>query len=168
MDAACPSCGYKNPLGARFCSSCGVPLTTRSPTEHPTALIESITSEADAILTEPISIDDVPEDVPGMFVVRQGPKRGSRIHLDADQITIGRHPESDIFLDDVTVSRHHAEVRRITGGFEVADAGSLNGTYVNQSRVDNERLSDGDELQVGKFKLVYIELAGHRSPAHPS
>ncbi|MEM8925304.1 MAG: FHA domain-containing protein [Actinomycetota bacterium] len=97
-----------------------------------------------------------------MFVVRQGPKRGSRIHLDSDAITIGRHPDSDIFLDDVTVSRRHAEVRRIGDSFEVADAGSLNGTYVNQARVENERLADGDELQVGKFKLVFIALSGSR------
>jgi pSer/pThr/pTyr-binding forkhead associated (FHA) protein len=93
-------------------------------------------------------------------VVRHGPKKGSRIHLDSDQITIGRHPESDIFLDDVTVSRRHAEVRRVSDGFEVADAGSLNGTYVNQARVEHELLRDGDEVQVGKFKLVYVALSG--------
>lgn len=162
MDSMCTSCGYENPLGARFCSSCGAPLAERSPTDHPTALHDSLGTETETVLTEPISLEDVPEGTPGMFVVRQGPKRGSRIHLDSDQITIGRHPESDIFLDDVTVSRRHAEVRRVGDAFEVADAGSLNGTYVNQARVEQERLSDGDELQVGKFKLVYIALGGSR------
>ena len=160
MDSACSSCGYENPLGARFCSSCGAPLTTRSPSDDPTALHETVTTEYDAVLTDPISLEGVPEGTAGMFVVRQGPKRGSRIHL--DQITIGRHPESDIFLDDVTVSRRHAEVRRVGDTFEVADAGSLNGTYVNQARVEQERLNDGDELQVGKFKLVYIALTAEK------
>ena len=162
MDATCTSCGYENPLGARFCSSCGGPLTGAAVSDHPTALHDSLGSETETLLTEDISLDDVPEGTAGMFVVRQGPKRGSRIHLDSDQITIGRHPESDIFLDDVTVSRRHAEVRRIGDAFEVADAGSLNGTYVNQSRVELERLNDGDELQVGKFKLVYVALSGTR------
>lgn len=162
MDSTCSSCGYENPLGARFCSSCGAPLTSRSPSDHPTALHDFSSGEADALLTDPISLEDVPEGTAGMFVVRQGPKRGSRIHLDTEQITIGRHPESDIFLDDVTVSRRHAEVRRVGDDFEVADAGSLNGTYVNQARVETERLNDGDELQVGKFKLVYIDLSGSR------
>ena len=161
MDVTCTSCGYGNPLGARFCSSCGAPLVARSPTDHPTALHQTIAADTDNVFTEPISLEDLPEGTAGMFVVRQGPKRGSRIHLDSDQITIGRHPESDIFLDDVTVSRRHAEVRRVGDAFEVADAGSLNGTYVNQARVENERLNDGDELQVGKFKLVYIAVGTH-------
>ncbi len=94
----------------------------------------------------------------GMFVVRQGTKQGSRISLDADVITIGRHPESDIFLDDITVSRRHAEVHRLPNGFEVIDTGSLNGTYVNRTLVERGLLVDGDELQVGKFKLVFLAL----------
>ena len=95
-----------------------------------------------------------------MFVVRQGPKRGSRIALDTDEVSIGRHPESDIFLDDVTVSRRHAVIRRVGNEFHVSDAGSLNGTYVNQSRVETATLADGDEVQIGKFKLVYLALSG--------
>ena len=162
MGSSCPSCGYENPLGARFCSSCGAPLSSRTAGDDATAVHEGWISEPDGAAAEPIALDDVPDGTPGMFVVRQGPKRGSRIHLDSDQITIGRHPESDIFLDDVTVSRRHAEVRRVGDFFEVADAGSLNGTYVNQARVEHERLADGDELQVGKFKLVYVALSGSR------
>ncbi|MEL7158323.1 MAG: FHA domain-containing protein [Actinomycetota bacterium] len=162
MGSSCTSCGYENPLGARFCSSCGAPLASRTPSDDVTALHEGLLTDSEQVLTDPISLEDVPDGTPGMFVVRQGPKRGSRIHLDSDQITIGRHPESDIFLDDVTVSRRHAEVRRVGDFFEVADAGSLNGTYVNQARVEHERLADGDELQVGKFKLVYIAINGSR------
>ena len=93
-----------------------------------------------------------------MFVVREGPKRGSRISLDLDRVTIGRHPESDIFLDDITVSRRHAEIHRTVNGFDVSDAGSLNGTYVNRTLVERAQLQDGDELQVGKFKLVFVAL----------
>ncbi len=80
--------------------------------------------------------------------------------LDTDLVTIGRHPESDIFLDDITVSRRHAEVHRTEQGHDVLDAGSLNGTYVNRELVERSALADGDELQVGKFKLVYVAL-GH-------
>lgn len=100
----------------------------------------------------------MPEGTLGMFVVRQGPKKGTRIALDTEEVSIGRHPESDIFLDDVTVSRRHAAVRRVGAGFHVSDAGSLNGTYVNRTRVETAALNDGDEVQVGKFKLVYLAL----------
>ncbi len=112
---------------------------------------------------EAVDVDlttDLPEGTLAMFVVRHGPKRGTRIALDADEVSIGRHPESDIFLDDVTVSRHHAYVRKVGTAYHVSDAGSLNGTYVNQSRVETAALGDGDEVQVGKFKLVYLALGG--------
>lgn len=105
---------------------------------------------------------DLPPEAVGAFVVREGPKKGSRIALDSDEVSIGRHPESDIFLDDVTVSRRHALVRQSEEGYQVEDAGSLNGTYVNQNRVEHAALNDGDEVQVGKFKLVYRSL-GARS-----
>jgi pSer/pThr/pTyr-binding forkhead associated (FHA) protein len=135
-------------------------LLGQADSDHPTALHETVSFELDSDLSDPISLEGVPEGIPGMFVVRHGPKRGTRIHLDSDQVTIGRHPESDIFLDDVTVSRRHAVIHRVGDGFEVVDAGSLNGTYINQARVEHGRLSNGDELQVGKFKLVYIALGG--------
>jgi pSer/pThr/pTyr-binding forkhead associated (FHA) protein len=135
-------------------------MAPQAPADHPTAVHDVLASDPESAYADPISVEGVPAGTAGMFVVRRGPKRGSRIHLDSDQITIGRHPDSDIFLDDITVSRRHAEVRRIGDGFEVADAGSLNGTYVNQARVEHERLNDGDEVQVGKFKLVYVALTG--------
>ena len=91
--------------------------------------------------------------------MQKGPGAGSRFLLDQDEITAGRHPQSAIFLDDVTVSRSHAIFRRVTGGFTVEDAGSLNGTYVNRDRIEKVDLSDGDEVQVGKYRLVYF--AGH-------
>jgi len=91
-----------------------------------------------------------------LLVVKRGPNAGSRFLLDKDMTTAGRHPESDIFLDDVTVSRRHAEFRRTGGGYEVRDVGSLNGTYLNRERIDATELAGGDEVQIGKFRLVYL------------
>src|SRR5262245_14000249 len=95
---------------------------------------------------------------PGMalLVVRRGPNAGARFLLERDVTTSGRHPDSDIFLDDVTVSRRHAEFHRAISGFTVRDVGSLNGTYVNRERVESATLSNGDEVQIGKFRLVFI------------
>ena len=95
---------------------------------------------------------------PGMalLVVRRGPNAGARFLLDHDVTTSGRHPDSDIFLDDVTVSRRHAEFHRTSTGFTVRDVGSLNGTYVNRERVESASLNNADEVQIGKFRLVFI------------
>ena len=91
-----------------------------------------------------------------LLVVKRGPNAGSRFLLDRDTTSAGRHPDSDIFLDDVTVSRRHAEFRREGGEFVVIDVGSLNGTYVNREPVDVANLAGGDEVQIGKFRLVYL------------
>ncbi len=91
-----------------------------------------------------------------ILVVKRGPNAGSRFQLDKNVITAGRHPESDIFLDDVTVSRRHAEFTRVGDGYEVADTGSLNGTYVNREAVESSALANGDEVQIGKFRLVFL------------
>lgn len=100
-----------------------------------------------------------------LLVVRRGPNAGSRFLLDEDVTTAGRHPESDIFLDDVTVSRRHAEFRREDAAFSVRDVGSLNGTYVNRERIESVGLANGDEVQIGKFRLVF--LTGPRSAGTP-
>lgn len=160
----CPSCGYRNPLGSNFCSSCGAQLGSVS--GHETEAIEPT-------ISTPVVAADGPGEVPsgiGMLIVRQGAKRGSRIALDADRVTIGRHPDSDIFLDDITVSRRHAEILRTDVGHEAVDAGSLNGTYINRELIERAQLVDGDELRVGKFKLVYVALgddADHDLPSAP-
>ena len=91
-----------------------------------------------------------------LLVVQRGPSAGSRFLLDTDLVTAGRHPDSEIFLDDVTVSRRHAEFRRSADGFRVVDVGSLNGTYVNRDRIDDVVLPGGDEVQIGKFRLVFF------------
>ncbi|MYG99271.1 MAG: FHA domain-containing protein [Acidimicrobiaceae bacterium] len=92
----------------------------------------------------------------GLFIVNQGAKAGARYALDSDVVSLGRDPSSDIFLDDITVSRRHAEVERDGARYSIRDVGSLNGTYVNRKRIERGELSEGDEVQVGKFKLVFV------------
>ncbi len=99
--------------------------------------------------------ENLPEGA-ALLVVKRGPNAGARFLLDQDTTTAGRHPEADIFLDDVTVSRRHAEFRRTEGSFEVVDVGSLNGTYVNREPRNSQALSTGDEIQIGKFRLVFL------------
>jgi pSer/pThr/pTyr-binding forkhead associated (FHA) protein len=95
----------------------------------------------------------------GMLMVKRGPNAGTRFVLSPEVTRAGRHPESDIFLDDITVSRRHAEFVRQNMGYMVRDVGSLNGTYVNHERIEEAHLSSGDEVQIGKFKLVYVAAA---------
>ncbi|MGI9600540.1 MAG: FHA domain-containing protein [Acidimicrobiales bacterium] len=150
-DATCPSCGHPNPNAANFCSSCGHRMVEEQ--VDPTGAFEPVEVEAEdeydvdrAVFTADL----------GLLVVKRGPKAGSRYALDAPLVTAGRHPESDIFLDDVTVSRRHAELLHDNGAYRVRDVGSLNGTYLNRERIDEASLADGDELQIGKFKLVFF------------
>jgi pSer/pThr/pTyr-binding forkhead associated (FHA) protein len=159
-DVYCNNCGHRNPADANFCSSCGAVLETSlsDPTTitfFPAEPVESSASEAPASGTADESVG-IPGDV-AMLVARSGPGAGSRYALDRALTTLGRHPGSDIFLDDITVSRRHAEVERSPEGYRVRDIGSLNGTYVNRQRVDDVLLSDGDELQVGRFKLQFMD-----------
>ena len=100
--------------------------------------------------------DITPPAGAAILIVKRGPNAGARFLLDQETTTAGRHPESDIFLDDVTVSRRHAEFRLNDGTFEVVDVGSLNGTYVNREPRNSQVLSIGDDIQIGKFRLVFI------------
>lgn len=100
--------------------------------------------------------DITPPPGVGMLIVKRGPNAGARFLLDQPTTSAGRHPESDIFLDDVTVSRRHAEFRLDDGKYVVVDVGSLNGTYVNREPRNSEVLSSGDEVQIGKFRLVFL------------
>ncbi len=138
---------------------------TRPDDEYPQLDVTSTMNlgALDEILGEGSDTDVVPSRIasslpPGtaLLVVRRGPNAGARFLLDHDVTTSGRHPDSDIFLDDVTVSRRHAEFHRESSTFTVRDVGSLNGTYVNRERVETATLSSGDEVQVGKFRLVFI------------
>jgi pSer/pThr/pTyr-binding forkhead associated (FHA) protein len=117
------------------------------------------TDLAEAEYEEPYAESAATEALPAgtaLLLVKRGPNAGSRFLLDSDLTTVGRHPGSDIFLDDVTVSRRHAEFYRHAAGFTVRDVGSLNGTYVNRERIEETDLSDGDEVQVGKFRLTFL------------
>jgi hypothetical protein len=171
----CTACGEANPDGARFCSQCGRPLirgqggswadTTSTISLGGTDLAEEFGDES---VADAAALDVLPAGT-ALLVVRRGPNAGSRFLLDSDLTLVGRHPDSDIFLDDVTVSRRHAEFYRQGqrgergGRFTVRDVGSLNGTYVNRERIEEADLSGGDEVQIGKFRLVF--LLGPRSQA---
>ena len=153
-DGVCPSCGHANQAGANFCSSCGAVL--ESDPDEPTTITFFPTAPADPVDEEVVvALDDVGEEA-GVLVVKRGPNAGSRYTLDRDVVQVGRHPDSDIFLDDITVSRRHVEVLRTDQGWLARDAGSLNGTYLNRERIDEAVLTNGDELQVGKFKLAFL------------
>ena len=147
----CPNCGHRNPPDAHFCSNCGTPLQQEDTTiGFSPAEIEDDSGEVSALPQGDL------EPGQGLLVVQRGPNAGSKFLIDKDVTTVGRHPESDIFLDDVTVSRRHAEFHRDDGKFFVHDVGSLNGTYVNRQRVEETELAGGDELQIGKFKLTFF------------
>ncbi|MDP8955390.1 MAG: zinc-ribbon and FHA domain-containing protein [Actinomycetota bacterium] len=144
----CSRCGNENPESARFCANCGNQLQEDSTIRFTPVEAEDETGE------RPLQQGEL-ERGQALLVVQRGPNAGSKFLIDKDITTTGRHPESDIFLDDVTVSRRHAEFRRRDGKFFVHDVGSLNGTYVNRQRVDETQLANGDELQIGRFKLTF-------------
>jgi pSer/pThr/pTyr-binding forkhead associated (FHA) protein len=150
----CSNCGHRNPKDARFCSNCGTPLQDDATLGLTPTEIEDETGE-DVYLP----LEELEEDQ-GLLVVKRGPNAGSKFLIDKDVTTAGRHPESDIFLDDITVSRRHAEIRRKDRKFFIHDLGSLNGTYVNRESVESTELANGDELQLGKFKLVFFSSHG--------
>jgi pSer/pThr/pTyr-binding forkhead associated (FHA) protein len=120
-------------------------------------LIDADTEEMSA--TDVDAVENLPADSAMLFVQR-GPGAGARFLLDTDLVSVGRHPDSDIFLDDISVSRRHATISRVDGGFVVSDLGSLNGTYVNRDRIERDiALSGGDEVQFGKYRLIYFHGA---------
>ena len=155
----CRRCGHDSEDGAQYCSACGATLDVDEDTTAALALVEDregLSVELGKVL------DELPEGL-GMLVVRRGPNAGSTFVLERDETTLGRHPDSDVFLDDVTVSRRHATVRRIDGGYAVVDAGSLNGTYVDHERVETASLRDMQEVRVGRFVLTFVIGAGSGS-----
>ncbi len=150
----CTNCGHKNSGGSNFCSSCGAALTEMGGSD---TTITFQTGELEADLEDEVHVTpDELEGDRGVLIVKRGPNAGSKFFLDTDVTEIGRHPDSHIFLDDITVSRRHAEIRRNGAEFSLADVGSLNGTYVNRERVEESPLRSGDEIQVGKFKLIFL------------
>ena len=152
-DVFCNNCGHKNPSGSNFCSSCGHVLGHAA--EEPTTITFAPIDAGDPSEEQVITLPELPEGS-GLLWVKRGPNAGSKYVLDKEVVLAGRHPDSDIFLDDITVSRRHAEIARTPGGYLVRDVGSLNGTYLNRDRIEEAELANGDEVQIGKFKLVFL------------
>jgi hypothetical protein len=149
----CPECGFQNPEAANYCSKCGALLITDEPGGSTTMTYapEDLVDEGGEPLSE-LRIEGT------ALVVRSGGGRaGETFALDGDRVEIGRSPDAQVFLDDVTVSRSHAMLVRDDVGYTIEDAGSLNGTYVNRRRVEKAKLEDGDEVQIGKYRLTFLE-----------
>jgi hypothetical protein len=157
----CNHCGHRNPPGATFCSSCGAVVEPGG--EETTVTFAPVEAAGDVAEDElTVTLGEFPATM-AMVVVKRGPNAGSKFMLDADVTRAGRHPDSDIFLDDITVSRRHAEIVRAGDSYILRDVGSLNGTYLNRERIEEAKLSNGDELQIGKFKLVFFSGAAGES-----
>ena len=172
----CTQCGHQNPDGSRFCARCGAALTqpaapSSGPSNHAetTSTISLSALEGALAGAEGVSPDEPALEQPAagsaLLVVKRGPNAGSRFLLDAETTTAGRHPDSDIFLDDVTVSRRHAEFVREGSRFLVRDVGSLNGTYLDRERIESVALTGGDEVQIGKYRLVFLAGPPSGEPA---
>ncbi|MEI8240075.1 MAG: FHA domain-containing protein [Actinomycetota bacterium] len=151
----CNQCGHRNPPEAKFCSSCGAILDRLDDHTITLSKVDELQDAAGTADDVVVHISDLPSEA--SLVVRNGPQAGAALSLAASLTRLGRHPDSEISLDDITVSRRHAEVERTPQGYVVRDAGSLNGTYVNQQRIDEVLLQQGDEVQVGKFRLVFFQ-----------
>lgn len=153
----CPECGFLNGEGANYCQRCGAFLgaqTQVQPKESTTATYR--VGETGELI--PVELDAIATQGHAALVIRSGGNRvGESFPLEGDRMTVGRRPDSDVFLDDVTVSRDHALVVKRGGDFYLDDLGSLNGTYVNRRRIESHKLSDGDELQIGKYKLTFLQ-----------
>ena len=141
----CPSCGFQNPEAANYCSRCGALLTKGEPATETTQTFS------------PEEVGELPVSGPALVVRSGGGRSGETFTPQRERTTIGRSPDCGVFLDDVTVSRNHAVLVEQNGKFHIEDQGSLNGTFVNRRRVESTPLEDGDELQIGKYKLTYLQ-----------
>jgi FHA domain len=154
MAVHCSECGFVNDEGANYCQRCGALLArTEGPGGEPVTATYRIDEAGDLV---PVEIGEVTAKGPALVIRTGGGRAGESFPVeDRERMTIGRRPDSDVFLDDVTVSRDHAFLVRRADSWYLDDCGSLNGTYVNRTRIDSHRLEEGDELQIGKYKLTY-------------
>ena len=148
----CPECGFQNPEAANYCSRCGALLVTEEPGSETTMSYVPEEGEDDAA----VSLDELGADGPALVVRSGGGRAGEHFVPQGERTTIGRSPDCEIFLDDVTVSRKHAVLVRRDAAFFVEDLGSLNGTFLNRRRIESGELADGDELQIGKYRLTFL------------
>jgi hypothetical protein len=154
MALHCPECGFVNPEGANYCQKCGAFLA-RSEGEDASTMAYKVGETGEY---EPVDVTDEVDKAGAALVIRSGGGRaGESFTVDRDRMSIGRTPDAAVFLDDVTVSRNHALLVRRQDGLYIDDLGSLNGTYVNRRRIESHKLDDGDEIQIGKYKLSYLE-----------
>jgi pSer/pThr/pTyr-binding forkhead associated (FHA) protein len=156
MALHCPECGFVNPEGANYCQKCGAYLARpEGEGDEPTTMTYKVDETGEY---QPVDIDEVVEQAGAALVIRSGGGRsGESFTIDSDRVGIGRSPDAEVFLDDVTVSRNHALIVRRKDGLYIDDLGSLNGTYVNRRRIESHKLEDADEIQIGKYKLSYLE-----------
>ena len=150
----CPECGFVNPEGANYCQKCGAFLPEVEDEGGNTTAAYQLDESGDL---RPVDIDEVVAEGATLAIRSGGGRAGEVFEIKDDRTQIGRSPDAEVFLDDVTVSRNHALLVRRRDGLYVDDLGSLNGTYVNRHRIESHKLSNGDELQVGKYKLTYLE-----------
>ena len=146
----CPECGFQNPEAANYCSKCGALLHSQESGET----TQTFSPEDRDELLE--TLGDIGVKGPALVVRSGGGRAGETFEPQSDRTTIGRSPDCGIFLDDVTVSRKHAELVHRDDRWVIEDGGSLNGTFVNRKRIDNAPLENGDELQIGKYRLTFI------------
>jgi pSer/pThr/pTyr-binding forkhead associated (FHA) protein len=146
----CPECGFQNPEAANYCARCGALLRTQESGETTMTFVPEEGAE------EGPELEGLGIEGPALVVRSGGGRAGETFPLDKDRITIGRSPDCDIFLDDVTVSRRHAVVVKQEDALQIEDEGSLNGTFLNRKRIESGELADGDELQIGKYKLAFL------------
>ena len=156
MAIHCPECGFVNADGANYCQKCGAYIgTPETPGGEPVTATYRVGETGELIA---VDLDDVVQEEGAAIVIRSGGGRvGESFPLHGERLTIGRRPDADVFLDDVTVSRDHALLVHRADGWHLDDLGSLNGTYVNRERIESKTLADGDELQVGKYKLTFLQ-----------
>jgi hypothetical protein len=149
----CPECGFQNPEAANYCSKCGALLVKDEPGSETTMSYTPDDEDGDATPT----LEELGEEGPALVVRSGGGRAGEHFLPQGERTTIGRSPDCDIFLDDVTVSRKHAVLVQRDGEFVIEDQGSLNGTFLNRKRIESGKLENGDELQIGKYKLTFLE-----------
>src|ERR671922_2890679 len=152
MSVHCPECGFVNAEGANYCQKCGAFLGER--TQGDTTEVYQVDETGEI---RPMDLDDVTGEGATLVIRSGGGRSGEAFNVSGERMTIGRSPDAEIFLDDVTVSRTHALLVHRRDGMYIDDLGSLNGTYVNRRRIESHRLQNGDELQVGKYKLTYLD-----------
>jgi hypothetical protein len=151
----CPECGFVNPEGSNYCQKCGAYLARTEGGEDPTTVTYRVDESGEY---QSVDLDEIVDREGAVLVIRSGGGRsGESFTIDDDRMSIGRTPDASVFLDDVTVSRNHALLVRRRDGLYIDDLGSLNGTYVNRARIESHRLADGDEIQIGKFRLSFLE-----------